>query len=533
MEQQHQQGPCSFIPGGSAACGAGVPSQPTMRLSITSTTGSEAELSVPRGETVEGLKTCLSQKLRLPTDRIVLLHKDRQLNAGRLLDLGVADESKLTLVPTVEAGLATTRTDRTMTRALENLTEAQISDFLSGRSPLTISLGIGAHVMYVQLQLANQNAVGPQQHKDPSSAKLQAGLSEAFNMTHPRPASTCSPTNTAASPPPPPSHSLSPGLHSAPPLLPSTQRPRLSSDSTTPNTCLSNKVPVICHHHHSSPRSSCPAHSTHPLPHIVPAPGSPLHTSPHRRCAPVPSPSPSTSGLGPRSPATASTYPEITGHDFSAAKLCQQPGAVIESFVNHSPGVFSGTFSGTLAPLSQSGISHQRHGITIILQILNDLLRATCQHQGAPPTLPQMHCSALSTPGSPVLPTKEPSRENSQTLVMQTTESLIRRDTGMEGYHEQSFAEENQTLRWKVEQLQFLMHQRRLRRRARSSTNPTQTSHPYQHRHHRPWSPGRQSHRHSSGTLSINKGTSQDNVKMQVTEETPWKPELTSDLVVA
>lgn len=30
----------------------------------------------------------------------------RQLTAGRLLDLGVADGSKLTLVPAIEAGLA-------------------------------------------------------------------------------------------------------------------------------------------------------------------------------------------------------------------------------------------------------------------------------------------------------------------------------------------------------------------------------------------------------------------------------------------
>lgn len=29
------------------------------------------------------------------------------------------------------------------------------------------------------------------------------------------------------------------------------------------------------------------------------------------------------------------------------AEVCKQPGAVIESFMSHSPGVFSGTFSGT------------------------------------------------------------------------------------------------------------------------------------------------------------------------------------------
>lgn len=48
-----------------------------MRLSVTSTTGSPVELTVPRGETVEGLKTHISQTLRLHTDRIVLLYRDR------------------------------------------------------------------------------------------------------------------------------------------------------------------------------------------------------------------------------------------------------------------------------------------------------------------------------------------------------------------------------------------------------------------------------------------------------------------------
>lgn len=84
----------------------------------------------------------------------------RQLSAGKLLDLGVTDGSKLTLVPVIEAGLvvsinqcmliwgggglvftnltlcsvlfcfyfqcSTTRAERTMLEVLENLTEAQV-----------------------------------------------------------------------------------------------------------------------------------------------------------------------------------------------------------------------------------------------------------------------------------------------------------------------------------------------------------------------------------------------------------------------
>lgn len=84
----------------------------------------------------------------------------RQLSAGKLLDLGVTDGSKLTLVPVIEAGLvvsinqymlnwgvgliftnltpcsvfffwfyfqcSTTKADRSMLEVLENLTEAQV-----------------------------------------------------------------------------------------------------------------------------------------------------------------------------------------------------------------------------------------------------------------------------------------------------------------------------------------------------------------------------------------------------------------------
>lgn len=48
-----------------------------MRLSIMSTTGSLLELTIAQGESVEGLRKQISKKLRLQTDRMVLLHKDR------------------------------------------------------------------------------------------------------------------------------------------------------------------------------------------------------------------------------------------------------------------------------------------------------------------------------------------------------------------------------------------------------------------------------------------------------------------------
>uniref|UniRef100_A0A8C9XBH7 Midnolin-like n=1 Tax=Sander lucioperca TaxID=283035 RepID=A0A8C9XBH7_SANLU len=321
MEQQ--RGFCSFTPGESASCGAGVS---TMHLSITSTTGSPVELTVPRGETVEGLRTHISHKLRLQTDRIALLYRDKQLTAGKLLDLGVADGSKLTLVPAIEAGLCpTARAERTMMDVLESLTEDQISDFLSGRLPLTIKLGIGAHVMYVQLQLSAQNVAELQQHRDlraGSSSELQTGLPTAARMSHP--------------------------------------------DSST----------------NATGSATLPASQT---------------------ATPICSPAPTCSIPGPQSPAPP----------------CKPPGAVIESFVSHSPGVFSGTFSGTLAPCSPSNVSHPPRGIAIILQILNDLLRAAYHHQGAQPAPPHLPCPDANPPASPPLTAEEQSKAKSKTLKSQ------------------------------------------------------------------------------------------------------------------
>uniref|UniRef100_A0A7N9APC1 Midnolin-like n=1 Tax=Mastacembelus armatus TaxID=205130 RepID=A0A7N9APC1_9TELE len=325
MEQQ-QRGLTGCTRALSAGCGAGVSTgQPVMRLSITSTTGCPVELSVPRGETVQELRARISQKLGLQTDRIVLLHNNRQLTAGRLLDLGVADGSKLTLLPVIEAGLCSTaRAERTMMDVLESLTEVQvrISDFLSGRSPLTINLGLGTHVMYVQLQLSAQDV-----------KKLQQDRNVTVQSSGEQHASTCSSSSTTGS-------TTSPASHTS--------------------------TPVVLRY--STSKSA------------------PINTNVHAS---------------------------------STAELRRQPGAVIESFVSHSPGIFSGTFSGTLAPCSQGVNSHPRRGIAIILQILNDLLRAACCHQGAPPTLPQRPCPALNLPVGPVLTAEDPSKARSKPLLTQ------------------------------------------------------------------------------------------------------------------
>uniref|UniRef100_A0A673HFK2 Midnolin-like n=1 Tax=Sinocyclocheilus rhinocerous TaxID=307959 RepID=A0A673HFK2_9TELE len=313
----------------------------SMNVSISSTTGSRFELSVPLDETVLGLKRRLSEKLRVPGERLLLLHRDTRLNSGKLLDFGVADGSRLTLVPTVEAGLMVIKL-------------FFVSDFLSGRSPLTLALRVGDHMMFVQLQLAAQPSVsrGPQRALDVMNAPSSSHVHHAHSTQSPAPA-----------------------LQSHP----------------------------VSHAHHSQ----SPAHA----PPCAQAEGS--TQSPRQRC---------------------------------------KPGAVIESLVNHAPGVFSGTFSGTLHPNCQDSSGRPRRDVSTILQILNDLLSATRHCQGSPPTLTHLHCP----PASPCSPPPSPTSDHKGLCVLSLCLSGERlRQT------------ENKAMRCKLEQLRLLLQQRRLRRKAR------------------------------------------------------------------
>ncbi|CAI5641447.1 unnamed protein product [Oreochromis niloticus] len=407
MEQQ-QRGLCSVTAFQCASRGAGVSSgQPSMRLCITSTAGSPVELTVPRGETVEALKARISQKLRLHTDRIVLLHKDRHLTAGTLLDQGVTDGSKLTLVPVIEAGLlcSTARAERTVMDVLESLTEVQINDFLSGRSPLNINLGIGAHVMCVELQLSAQDVKELQ--LDSKARGSSAQMASSTNHPHSASAwtSTTGPATSSASQ----ASSATPSsVDSLSSFQFNTQGPRTSLNSQNPSVPSSSIPATNC----CNPSSLLNSHSEHGSPHTPSPPlpcGSPHPGSPLRATAPVCSAGLISSSPAPLSPTAASTFTELPN----------PPGAVIESFVRHSPGIFSGTFSGTLAPCSQSGFSHPRRGVAIILQILNDLLKAAYHHQGAPVPLPLHRCPAPGTEVSPLLTAEEP-----RPPAMQRTEAL-------------------------------------------------------------------------------------------------------------
>ncbi|XP_051554630.1 midnolin-like [Myxocyprinus asiaticus] len=394
-------------------------SDTSMKLSFSSTTGTRFELSVPREETVEGLKRKLSQKLRVHKDRLLLLHRDTRLSSGKLQDFGVSDGSRLTLVPSVEAGLMSQswRQEQSVLQALESLTDAQVSDFLSGRCPLTLALRVGDHMMFVQLQLAAQQSAA--QHRTPSVSRGPTGS----RMTPARADSTEDPQ-------------LSPCSSNSP------QR-----DHPAPPTPL-------CSHAHSG-------HS--------PTPTTPCH--------------------------------QAEGSDQSPRQRLK-PGAIIESLVNHAPGVFSGTFSGTLHPSCQDGSGRPRRDITTILQILNDLLSATRHYQSAPPTITHLRCQTPCPTASPCSPPPSPTSDRVQ-------HSHLRRPSG-----ERLRQTENKATRCKLQQLQLLLQQRRLRRKARRDTRR-----PYH------WPANRKATRsHSNSSLSSDGSLDLD------FQEPVWKPDVQADM---
>lgn len=381
-----------------------------MNLSISCTTGTCLELPVPLEETVDGLKRRLSQKLRVHRDRLMLLLRDTRLSSGKLQDFGVRDGSRLTLVPTVETGLMSQswRPEQSVLQALESLTDAQISDFLSGRSPLTLTLRVGDHMMFVQLQLSAQQTV-PSVSRGPTGTNQTPkgmGTNESFRGLS-SPQRDREVLKTAPSPP------FSQSVHSPTPAT-----PRLQAESSVQNSRQQHK-----------------------------------------------------------------------------------PGAFIESLVNHAPGVFSGTFSGTLHPSCQDCSGHPRRDITTILQILNDLLSATRHYQGSPPTLAHLSCRTPCPPASPRSPTPTSEKQQqSGPLRRPSTEHL--RQT------------ENKATRCKVEQLQLLLQQRRLRRKARRDPRG-----PYR------WPTDRKAaRRHSNSSLSSNGSLDLG------FEEPVWKPEVQTDM---
>ncbi|XP_032992680.1 midnolin [Lacerta agilis] len=477
MDHQPTPRSCSRGP---PACDA-VQSEPSMNVLVHTTTGARYELSVPVEETVEGLKRRLSQRLKVPRERLALLHKESRLNSGKLQDLGVGDGSKLTLVPTVETGLMSqaSRPEQSVMQALESLTETQVNDFLSGRSPLTLALRVGDHMMFVQLQLAAQQSGGQLQHRH-----LIASRGEPPAPAPPA-GSDC--------------HALHGGSSHAPhfarvPAPPACQESPASPPQAPPTYCSSaHPTPVTAgmFRSHGAQAASSGAGNASSCSEVD--------------CATRSKPSPSASPVQPSRP--------------------RKPGAVIESFVNHAPGVFSGTFSGTLHPNCQDSSGRPRRDIGTILQILNDLLSATRHYQGMPQSLTQLRCqtqcslSSASSSPSPQSPDLA-SNTTSEKIAAAASQSLhlgapcASQVAASKPSGDRLRQTENRATRCKVQRLQLLMQQKRLRRKARRDARA-----PYH------WLPNRKSSRTNSNSSVSSEGSLDLDF-----EDSVWKPEVKPDM---
>ncbi|XP_063705972.1 LOW QUALITY PROTEIN: midnolin homolog [Culicoides brevitarsis] len=129
----------------------------TINILISTTTGTQFDISCESLNTIEHLKKVISKKLKVNKDKISLLFKERELQDGTLKDNGIVEGSKVVLTPNVETGLLTQRAENTVMQALESLNDSQVNDFLSGKSPLNLSVRLGDHMMLIQLQLSTIN----------------------------------------------------------------------------------------------------------------------------------------------------------------------------------------------------------------------------------------------------------------------------------------------------------------------------------------------------------------------------------------
>ncbi|KAG4067260.1 hypothetical protein HA402_000251 [Bradysia odoriphaga] len=161
-------------------------------LNITTTTGGNFSVVVESQITVESLKKIIAKKLKVAKDRICLLHREKELQEGTLKDNGLMDESKIILIPNVETGLLAQRPENTVMQALESLNDSQVNDFLSGKTPLNLSMRLGDHMMLIQLQLSTVNPSSPS-HAARTKNSIKSKISSAQSS---HPSTTISHTET-------------------------------------------------------------------------------------------------------------------------------------------------------------------------------------------------------------------------------------------------------------------------------------------------------------------------------------------------
>lgn len=170
-----------------------------INVHVSPTTGGDFYLSVDSDISIENLKKLISKRLKVPRDRICLLFRDKQLQDGNLLQHGISDGSRITLLPNVETGLITQRPEIGIMQALESLNDTQVNEFLCGKAPLNLSMRLGDHMMLIQLQLSTVSGVKPT--APPTPPPTPGPPCVAAPPPQPQSSSSSSTSSTSSSPP--------------------------------------------------------------------------------------------------------------------------------------------------------------------------------------------------------------------------------------------------------------------------------------------------------------------------------------------
>lgn len=455
----------------------------SITISVTPTTGGQFDLSVTKNDTIENLKKLISKKLKVPKERICLLHRERQLRDGTVEENQLVDGSRLTLLPSVETGLLAQRPEQSVMQALESLNDSQVNDFLSGKAPLNLTMRLGDHMMLIQLQLST---VTPTSSSGSSSNNSNSSKRSSAN----RPV----PSLTKHLPKPPVSDPLA--------SLTSIVNKSIEENSSSPNKLKDKHLPVkrigtfsmvepqkstlisdtssrVAEEsvqnetdysasttsknefvHSSMDIDSTVVKSVNESTYKTNACKCDVGSS-NRSIGSTTRPTLDTRALAEASRNLTQTLKQLSSEvltsksdpveDVSTTKRRQ--GAIIESMHHHGKGVYSGTFSGTLNPALQDRFGRPKRDISTIIHILNDLLCATPQYRsnrnnsGNTPTSPEK--SVTTQTGSTQTSDTEVTSSSSQTVLSRSSAESL----------------ENQATRGKMERLRLIMEERRERRR--------------------------------------------------------------------
>uniref|UniRef100_F6YYL7 Ubiquitin-like domain-containing protein n=1 Tax=Ciona intestinalis TaxID=7719 RepID=F6YYL7_CIOIN len=407
--------------------------QQSITLSICPITGGTFDLEVRASDSVEELRKKIARHLQTPKERLTILFKEKVLTSGMLADQQIQDGNKITLLPSVESGFSSTvqGTQQSIIQAIESLSDVQIDDFLSGRSPLTLALRVGDHMMFVQLQLEQSMVQGSNAGTTPTTHPSVPGRSGQRSSRHNRHRS----------------HHI-PGFP-----------PRCSPDHSAALNCLPPSLwtnnPAF------NPISRVPASVTSSL-------------SPENETTKFESSSSESSQRDTSTPLAAASA------NIQCPLLQPSAGASIDSFTTHGPGIFSGTFSGSLHPNIQDNDGRPKRDPQTILQILTDLLSATNHYQVRRISLSRKKQQAgTSATNEPTRETPTPPAEQIglYSIAAHDKKSFVLLCRSMAQSPEnhsllappggENLQQENNTTRSKLQQLTHMMQERRMRRKMR------------------------------------------------------------------